>query len=468
MLQPLAMLLAISGLLFVLWRITKGSHIVLRGIVLGQTIFWALSFVLRPLTLIFVQPAPNFGDGVADSRLLFFDSNYALAVTTLSKIVLVSFLTYTITMYVILHNDRVRTKNNGAHQFSFARHMPRMRIPFSLIILFELIGLTCEVLVANHDSSIVVKSCAVLGRFSTIIFFLYSQFDRKSTSGKVQIAFVSICAALDSYLIASKNPIFGLIFFAGIFIAQQGLPSKKLKIWILPASVAGFFVFNLIQDLKGSLAENLVKSAVSDRYPIPFSSLYPILLRFDLFRSLTDAYFAGPGSWYSVSDYAKKILIGPVPQLWGSGRTNGQLWAIEVSGKTISGRGRTGVSLAQGLPAEGWIINGYFGVAVISALAAIFTFTVAWSMSKGLTVLSGILAYSVVSNSIFEQGLIGIAETLNSGLKATVIAYPLIWLSNRPEFVRRKNHSFQNLNFNSETKGDTISIPCPTKSSSRL
>ena len=57
---------------------TIAAAVYVRGIarvlIIGQVAYWSLSYVARPLVLLWVQPQTGFGDNIADPRLAVIGS----------------------------------------------------------------------------------------------------------------------------------------------------------------------------------------------------------------------------------------------------------------------------------------------------------------------------------------------------------------------------------------------------------
>jgi len=167
----------------------------------------------------------------------------------------------------------------------------------------------------------------------------------------------------------SKAEVF--VIFIAILIRFLHYNRKIIRIKILVLISLTISLFPLIQNQKkiftATKAYDLISQSGGD-YPAVRSFIIGILERFDGANSITDAYLAGPGSWFQVSDYGRILLSKFIPNVsflvgeyFGENtresRSLGQLWNNELRSQTFGNVTRD-VPVSYGPFAEGYAISG--------------------------------------------------------------------------------------------------------------
>jgi MFS family permease len=150
-----------------------------------------------------------------------------------------------------------------------------------------------------------------------------------------------------------------------------------------------------------------------------------ILGRLDMVGGLTDAAAAGPNSYMSVSEFAHRLLTTWTPQsLTGDQKVNsGILWGQRMEGLSSN------VYLAEGPTAEGYAIDGVWGViawnAVLGAAAAV---TASALQRKRRFFLCMCATALLASNALFERGILGLNEALSASVQLALVGVFLVLL----------------------------------------
>lgn len=167
----------------------------------------------------------------------------------------------------------------------------------------------------------------------------------------------------------SKSEAF-LILVALLIRFLHSETSKKGS-QIMLVSISALFLFPFIQVQKGILTLSKVQMLLvsqGEKFSLPKSFAIGFLQRFDGADSITDAYSAGAGSWYSFLDYSKLLITKFIPNIsfllgnyFGEETSNssslGQLWNDQM--RPFSMRNVTyGVAVTFGPMAEGFSIGG--------------------------------------------------------------------------------------------------------------
>jgi hypothetical protein len=146
----------------------------------------------------------------------------------------------------------------------------------------------------------------------------------------------------------------------------------------------------------------------------------PILRRFDLLEAVTDARYVR-GRWMSPGEFAGSLGAAFVPRPVNPAKagTAGERWAVEV--RNASKPTRPGVSLAEGMVAEGYALAGPAGVVVECLLLALITVAGARALAVGGTVVFSLGCSLVFLPTLQERGLLGVAEVLAKGVQVALV-----------------------------------------------
>lgn len=237
----------------------------------------------------------------------------------------------------------------------------------------------------------------------------------------------------------SKGPLFApliiLVYRSRIWKKKFG-PLSFTAIFVL-LLFSGLSLFNELQNRY--LGESYRASMANNAGKLPWyiDWLTPVANRFDLFTSVSDAYFAGRGALGGFKDFIVLVAnslfwnpsSGPNPQSYG------QIWNQRVTSISLPDAKLSPVSLAQGPTADGWVWFGIEGVLLVNFVLAISLLILGRLLSSGN--LSGVFVMTMVgSNVLFEAGIIQLVRLLNLGVKVFLVA----WLF---KILRKSNLKFE-------------------------
>jgi hypothetical protein len=232
----------------------------------------------------------------------------------------------------------------------------------------------------------------------------------------------------------SKGPLFAPFV---IFIYRNQIWKKKLgkfgfaSLAIL-LSFSGLTVFNRLQERHLGAGYVAAMQHSLGKLPWYFDWMRPIANRFDLYSSVSDAYFAGKGALGGFREFMSYIFNS---LLWNpsSGRiaqTYGQVWNQRVTSISLPDSQLSPVSLAQGSTADGWVWFGLKGVIFFNFIFGISVVIMGRLLSSGS--LSAIFAMAVVgSNVFFEAGIIELTRLLNLGVKVWIVSWVFLNLNRK-------------------------------------
>lgn len=167
----------------------------------------------------------------------------------------------------------------------------------------------------------------------------------------------------------SKSEAF--VILISLIIRVIHIDRKTIKLKISGIIVATAFLFPFIQTKKGietAKAAQIILEQNGTSYSSERSLIIGILQRFDGADSITDAYFAGSGTWYDAYDYIKILLGKFIPNVsflvgnyFGENSEKsssmGQLWNDQMRPLSIPNV-TPGVPVTYGPLAEGYAISG--------------------------------------------------------------------------------------------------------------
>lgn len=397
---------------------------VLRVLLIAQAVYWAMSYVARPVVLLVVQPAPSFGDNVADPRLveLGYDRGIEAALTPVA---------FGLVFYaLLLLGYALWSRRRGREQ----RPVPLAGDPNmmgTLVVLYAIgtlarlasvatgaAGAAGEVASASPVLSLLAMP-ATLGAVGLIVLAR----PERNRDTMLLLGFLVLGELWWTTAIQSKTPVLGAALAVAVRFALTGWTRQKV-LGIGAVSVAGIAGFDWLQSLKSTPYLRAQAASVDAAYPEPVRPFLSLLRRFDLLEAATDAYFTEPGSWLTpdqvVTALARSLVPGQL--LPGEKLQSGTAWASEVRGASVD-MSQVSVSLAEGSVPEGYVLGGYAGVMI----GAVFTAVVLIAWSRALyarhlvPVLFGIGLIEVPV--VFERGMLGTAETLGKYLQVVVLAW---------------------------------------------
>ncbi|MGW4366397.1 hypothetical protein ACWEKT_12195 [Nocardia takedensis] len=398
---------------------------VLRVLLIAQALYWAMSYVARPVVLLSVHPEPRFGDNVADPRLA--DLGYDVAIGEVLRPVAFGLTVYAALMLVYVLWARTRP----APRFAALAGDPDLLWTLGVLYVLGTLARLASVAVGAAGAAGEVESAspilslltmpATLGAVGAIVFL---RAEARTTA--VLLGAVLLGELWWTTAIQSKTPVLGAALAIAVRFALTGWSRAKLA-GIGAVSVAGVAAFDWLQSLKSTPYLRAQSAVIDSAYPDSVRPFLSLLRRFDLLEAATDAYYTGPSSWLSPGEVAGHLARSMIPgQLLAEEKLHsGTAWANEVRGASVD-MSQISVSLAEGNINEGYVVAGHTGIVVGVAFTAVVL--VGWSRalySRHLTaVMFGVALIEVPV--VFERGMLGSAETLGKYLQVVVLA----WLTN--------------------------------------
>lgn len=401
-------LLALEVLM--LFALGKRAGGVLGALLMVQSAYWSIGYVLRPAVLLVVQPASALGDPLADPRLAV--GAYG-EIATVLQVPLVGVAVYLVAATLLVRWARGRLVRSIA---------PRVEIRLGHALTLLAVGWGFRFVDIAVGSNL-TQTLAGLASMAVGAAVLFSP----NVSRLPVLGVLVVSEAAWSILEASKTPAMALLLWVIIRLLMEGI-TRRTVLLMVPLGVAGLTGFFLVQNLKVEQGQLTSPDTYSAAYPAWIQPLLPLVARFDSLQASTDARFAGPASWITPGSAFEQFATSLVPQFLLSDPKPlaGAQWGEEV--RRISLNYAPGANLAEGVFSEGWVIAGWYGVVagpILLALAVLFT---AWCLTSGVTFLAflGLALTSVPL--LFERGVLAFGEGVGKGLQVALIAAVLLWI----------------------------------------
>ncbi|WP_378742134.1 hypothetical protein [Nocardia brasiliensis] len=396
---------------------------VARVFLIAQAAFWSLSYLARPLVLLWVRPEPRYGDNVPDPRLAEF--GYDRGIALVLEHVAFGLWVYAglVVAYALWARRRPRAELpalSGDPDF-----VPTLAAMYGVglfgraaSIATGTVGGAGEVDSANPILSFV----AILATISALGLIIFVRPSRPATTGLI-IGGLLLGELAWTAVVESKTPIIGAALAVAIRFAILGWTRTK-AVSVAAIAVLGIGGFGWLQSLKQTEYAKAEAALTDSSYPPLIQPFLSILRRFDLLEAATDAYYHGPGFWLTPAEALRNAVTSLVPsQLLGTAKfQSGTAWAQEVRGASVD-MTKVSVSLAEGNLNEGYVLGGYPGVAVCAG----FTFLLLLAWAKALysryypVVVLGLAMTG--SSALFERGILGSMENLGKFLQAAVLGW---------------------------------------------
>lgn len=392
------------------------------GLLLGaQGIYWSLAFVAYPVYVAIMQPETDLE--LADERLLLPDYITGLAM----PLWLVAFGQAVFLTVIVICTRRLK------------RNSPAMRGMAQLdngIDLLRPIGLVFWIFGWVGRVSGVAGVGALESAFSTFgtvggSLLIISVRDKKNRAISPTLALIVLAEFIWAFTFTSKSAMMvPLLALCVRWLLRDGQKEIGKRLIIIGSiALCGFLV---LQPIKGVATAEKVSSVSVGPYSWIQGSMVSVLERFDGFSAMTDAYTIGPGNWISPAEFGKRVIIGIVPKgpVFRPEATTGELWAMEVKGKSVANISGT-VSLASGATAEGYAFAGLLGIAIGNIVLALATVGIGYLFTTKrplLMIFGGNFLFSTV---LFEQGIIGLAANMNKSLQLTFAGWVLLMIFRR-------------------------------------
>lgn len=396
---------------------------VARIFLLTQVGYWSLSYLARPIVLVWVQPSPGYGDNVADPRLA--EIGYDHGVEMVMRPVVVGMWVYAAlaVAYALWVRRRELTHPDRAPD-------PALVPTLAAVFAVGMVGRFAALATGNAGSAGEVDSSnpilsgvatlAAIGAIGLIVY--YRSPDRIRTAAVV--GGLLLVQLQWTVAVQSKSPIMGAALALAVRFALDGWTRRRV-LGVAAVSIVAVGGFGWLQSIKLSGGAAVAAVAADAQYPAVVQPFMSILRRFDLLAASTDAYYMDGRPWLSTGEVLRYTLENLVPaQLLGTEKfQSGTAWAGQVRGSSVD-MTRVSVSLAEGNINEGFVLGGFVGVVV----AVLFTFGLLLFASRMLHsrhVVLVTLGLTVIGAPVlFERGILGSTEVLGKSLQIAVA----IWI----------------------------------------
>jgi len=371
---------------------------VLGVIFVGQSIYWFISYVLRPAVLLIYQPKPGVGDSVADWRIAA--GGYDIAMPYILQPIVWGLAAYMLLALGITRFLAPKLRMSQHHGLEADRSTT-----FVLAYVTGWAFRALSELVGSSAALETLSGLAVVGAAGLIVF----------SSGNSRYRVLLIGGAIGgellwSLLSASKTPVIASGLALALRWAIAGWTKKKIVLSLTIGAV-GVLAFPALQSVKTSVADAYVLNAATANYPPIVQPLMSLIRRFDLFSATTDATLLGPANWLSAEEFLNRIATSFIPQFFlaQSKIGVGTLWSTEVRAASLN-VANNDVSLAEGFIAEGYALNGLMGVIFGAIFVSVFAVLVTL-MIKSTRLFMVSLGLLLVSFPVlFERGILGTVE----------------------------------------------------------
>jgi hypothetical protein len=406
-----------------------------RVFILAQAAFWSLSYIARPVVLLWVQPEPRFGDNVPDPRLA--DIGYDDGIALVLRHVVFGLWVYAI----LVVGYAIWSRRHGVQRPPAISLDPDFVPALIAIYVVGLLGRGASMAAGSTGHAGDVDSANPILNFVSILATVAALgliiFIRPANPRATVLVIGALLAGelMWTVVVESKTPILGAAVAVAVRFAIVGWTKAK-AVGVLAIAVLGIGGFGWLQSFKTTDMAKAEAAVTDSSYPAAVRPFLSILRRFDLLEAATDAYYHGPGFWLTPDEVLRHATLSLIPtQLLGTAKfQSGIAWAGDVRGASVD-MTRVQVSLAEGNVNEGYVLGGYAGVVV----SVVFTFLllIAWSKSLYSRYFPMVvLALALTgASSLFERGILGSMEALGKFLQATVLA-TLIYLAVK-EYRRR-------------------------------
>lgn len=391
----------------------------LRIILIGQSIFWLLAFVFRPIYLVIAKPSSYAL--LADPRLVTVD--YKGPIDFIMSLVVLATAVYWLTILIL---GRFGVQNSFARLEQW-RMLDRSRLVIVAAVLWA-IGAIGRLLVLLGLTSLesALDPFAIAGGALLIVFVG----DRVKQALPLLVAVLVLVELLWSFSSGSKQDF--LIPLLALIFRWFAVPGARRPPWRLVAVVAGlvlvgFFSLQALRGISNDIVQD-VRIAATGSTLLAFGIL--LLERFDGFSAYVDAvYVRDVATWLSPPEYLGRVVYNLVPKgpwLPASEGTLGQLWTREVRTRSFGDQYQD-VSLAASFGPEGYAVGGVSFLIVVSVVFALIVHTVGRAFDSARPVLIAFAAPVLFAPAMYEQGILGLAGLLNKGVQVALVTY-LLWI----------------------------------------
>jgi hypothetical protein len=287
-----------------------------RVLIIGQAVYWSLSYIARPLVLLLVQPRSGFADNIADPRLAAI--GYDQGISMVMQPVVFGLWVYA--AVVVAYAGWQRKRDDP---------VPARRTDTDLVAtlgtayVLGMLGRAASYLNGTagsagdvQASNAILSFVAALGAVGALGLLIFLRLPNPRMTVAV-IGGLLFFELLWTVAVQSKTPITSAAMAIAIRFALIGW-SRVRAIGIAVISIVGISAFGWLQSLKLSDAASSASAIIDSQYPPSVQPFLSILRRFDLLEAATDAYYMGSRPWLSGGEVLRNALQSLVPaQLLG-------------------------------------------------------------------------------------------------------------------------------------------------------
>ncbi len=401
-----------------------------RVFLVAQSAHWSLSYVARPVVLLWVQPDPRYGDNLPDPRLAALGYDAGIATVLRPVVFGLWFYAGLVVAYAIWTRSR-QGREPTSHPFVHFAHDPVFTRTLAALYTLGTLGRLAAVATGNNgrageleSPNPIVNLITILATIGAVGLIVYVRTDRVRDTLLI-IGALTAGELLWTAAVQSKTPIMGAALAIAVRCAMTGWTRANLS-GVLAITAVAVGGFGWLQSLKATDTAKAEAAVTDSSYPPLVHPFLSLLRRFDGLEAATDAYYAGPHSWLSPEQVLVHAVQSLIPsQLLGAEKfRSGAEWAMRVRGQSVD-MGQVSVSLAEGNINEGYVLGGYFGVAL--GVSITFALLLVWERSLySRFVALPVFGLALIEVPVlFERGMLGTIETLGKYLQAMV----LVWIT---------------------------------------
>lgn len=378
--------------------------------------YLALEYLVRP-PLLYYANSKNIRLTFSDIRLVNDQTHFlnAYSLCVIGNFALVS--------TVILVGQK----------FSKDFTLPNMQNDAEIISLVSfglIIGFLSIFIESSNFQNPISKSLTTLGHI-TYCLYLWKRPDMAIIFDKSKTLVIHIFGIMSIFTLYfftdySKGPLFVPLI---IYVYRSRIWKKKFDPLRFTA-ISFLLIFSVLSSfnkLQGRYLGEGYRASMADsagKLPWYIDWMRPIANRFDLFTSVSDAYFAEKGALGGFKEFMEFVTDSLFwnPSSGRTAQTYGQVWNQRVTSISLPDSKLSPVSLAQGPTADGWVWFGMEGIILANLVLAISVLILGRLLTSGT--LSSVFVMTIVgSNVFFEAGIIQLARLLNLGVKVFLVAW---------------------------------------------
>lgn len=371
-----------------------GLRGILRRLIRIYGIYFVIAFVVRSVLLVLLQPAPQENSSFAISVLAYRGYVESLD-AVLPYACAASFAVY-LSAFI------------GQRLFIPKQDMLTFAVQPSGAAVIYLFGLLLRMGDILAYDSVFSSRLASLGQ-GVSLGILAALILATDWRKRAAVLTLTLCAveAFTSIPLASKTPLLTVLL---LLYLDPRRPRLHVRM-VLMSCLGVVFAFTSLQSLKSTANPLQGQNWVEQTF-------FSLTGRLDGLYALSGAWISGPGSYRPEGGVLQAALGGLLPGWlqYDDKILAGRLWGINVYGVD------TGVSYAEGLSAEGYVLMGMWGPVLWGLLGGLVFIAVTQAIRSKSRYIQ-IAGFSMLASTVlFERGLLGQMEQVGSALQSSAIA----------------------------------------------